>query len=262
MENEIPFDWIDRYNEGELDEKEKAIFQKRMIDNPLLRSEVYIDACLNRFLKDVELQDLMKKIKAASHRNSGGTRLMDFLLILASILCLAVIFGIFYLVWTNKETTPGYFLRDTAPEYQKKAAEPQKSQGTLPIQNTTNRDLIEKNFRALPGYELLIGPGAHTDQFKLISPDVNDIILPGSDVNFAWQGYDNVARLSIVIMNNQGMTISRIPLNRVSAYLLKTKGYKPGLYYWMIMQDKRMVMMGKFTLKPPSPLPPKRQAAV
>ncbi|MEI7724960.1 MAG: hypothetical protein WCK09_07630 [Bacteroidota bacterium] len=258
MENEITFDWIDRYNEGELDEKEKAIFQKRMNENPLLRSEVYLDACLNRFLKDTELQDLMKKIKATSRRNSGGSRLMDYILLVASMLCLAIIFGIFYLLWTNTETTPRYFLKDPTRKNHQKTAESDKMYRAIPNQNTTKDDLMGKNFKSLAEFELLIGSGAGSDQFKLISPDANDIVLPGSEVRFAWQGYDDMTGISMVIMNNQGITISRIPLYHTSAYLLKTKGFKPGLYYWKIMQENRMVMMGKFTLKPPSPLPPKR----
>jgi len=101
METEITSDWIDRYNDAELNEAEKAIFQKRMQSNPLLRTEVYIDACLNHLLVDEEVLDLMGKIKSASRRNVGGIRQMNLLLVAASVLCFVMIGGLFYLVRTN-----------------------------------------------------------------------------------------------------------------------------------------------------------------
>lgn len=248
MEAEITNDWIDRYNDGELDEKEKAIFQQRMLANPLLRSEVYIDACLIRFLMDFEMQDLMEKIRSASQRNSRGNRFMDYLLIVASIFCLSMIGGIFYLLRSSTETAPIYFLKQTIQHDQGAKIDPDKLNGVIPYQKTTHQGLVKKNFESLAEYELLIGSGTRSDQFKLISPHVNASIPAGSEIMFKWLNTDKKALVSIVFLNNHGITVSEIELNQTSSYVLKTKGFKPGLYYWKIMADDEMVMMGKLTI--------------
>ena len=248
METEITHDWIDRYNDDDLDEKEKAIFQQRMLANPLLRSEVYIDACLTRFLMDFEMQDLMKKIRSASQRNSRGNRFMDYLLIAASILCLSMIGGIFYLLRTSAETAPIYFLNQTGQHNQQARVDPDKLNGVLPFQKSTHQGLVKKNFESLAEYELLIGSGTRSDQFKLISPHVNVSIPTGTEIIFKWLNEDKKILISIVFLDNHGITVSETGLNQASSYVLKTKGFKPGLYYWKIMADDKMVIMGKLTI--------------
>ena len=59
-----------------------------MDENPLLRTEVDIDACLNRLYQDEGTWDLMKKIEAASNKNYRKAGKPPYLLIAASLLFL------------------------------------------------------------------------------------------------------------------------------------------------------------------------------
>jgi hypothetical protein len=259
METEITSDWIDRYNEDELSETEKSLFQERMLTNPLLRSEVYIDACLNRLLAEEEVLDLMGKIRSASMKNISGNRRMNFLLVAASILCFVMIGGLFYLVRTNMAPDTVCSMHRKNQFYQTNGADPTKlhcpsdfeqsgHNVSLPFCRSTYQRLMAKNFEPLSEFELLIGSVTRSHPFKLISPGVNDSISAGTEVLFAWQEYNQAIPISIIIMNNQGIPVYEISLNQTSSYHLKTNGYRAGLYYWKIIMNDDMVLMGKLTI--------------
>ena len=72
MEKDITCDWIDRYNEGELDEIERAYMQQLMRVNPWLQSEVLIDASLNRFLEEEDVLDLMNKVRVVTRQKGDA----------------------------------------------------------------------------------------------------------------------------------------------------------------------------------------------
>jgi hypothetical protein len=259
METEITSDWIDRYNEDELSESEKLLFQERMLCNPLLRSEVYIDSCLNQLLADEDVLDLMMKIRSASRKNSNGTRRLNCLRVAASILCFALIGGVFYLVRTNMATdTTGSLHQKNQPD-QPCAGESTSVNGpsdfekpghniSVPFSITANHDLVAKAFVPLSEFELLIGAVTRSYPFKLISPLMNDSIDAGAEVPFAWQEIDHVLPVSIIIMNNKGIPVYEISLDHASSFQLQTKDFREGLYYWKIMMNDDMVLMGKLTI--------------
>ena len=72
----ITSDWIDRYNDDELDESEKSFFQQRMLHDPLLRTEVYIDACVNRLFKDEDVLELMRKVQSITKKANKSLSLI------------------------------------------------------------------------------------------------------------------------------------------------------------------------------------------
>ena len=73
-------------------------------------------------------------------------------------------------------------------------------------------------------------------------------IPEGTEVFFSWQDYERTQEVHIIIMNNQGIPVFEIPIEHGSSYILKTKGFRKGLYYWKIMMDDDLVLMGKFAL--------------
>ena len=100
-DTEITSDWVDRYNDNELSENEKALFQNLMQNNPLLRTEVLIDAHLNRFFMDQDAMDLMEKVRSVTLRIEHGSRSMNYLTVAASVLCLIIFGAIGYLMHTK-----------------------------------------------------------------------------------------------------------------------------------------------------------------
>ena len=258
METEITSDWIDRYNENELDENERAIFCDRMRVNPLLRSEVNIDASLTRFLQDDELMDLMKKVGSASRRKEHSNRLMNPLLIAASVLALLMIGGMWYLVRTKAITsmTVANHAIQIGPKqdgrsYSRNFVNEFQHAGLpipMPLHQPVRHDLLAASYTPLAEFELLIGSVTRSNQFKLTSPQVEVSIPAGTEVLFTWRYYDEIVPVFIVILNNAGMPVCEIPLENASSYRLKTNSFRQGLYYWKIISDDDLVVMGKFTL--------------
>jgi len=259
--NEISSDWIDRFNNNELDEYEKAIFEERMNDNPLLRSEVYLDARLNRFLMDGDVIDLMTKIKSASRRNEKGGRVMNTLMIAASVWFFAMIGGLFYFLGTHTTPTglsaishPGEFERKKENESGRPGhtSEFQYSgdHGSILLKDESHKGLVIANFKPLAGFELLIGSAMRAGGFKLLSPGVILSIPGGTEVMFAWRCVDQHEPLSLSVLDNQGRMVSEIQFDHTGKYFLETKGFREGLYYWKILSGDDLMVMGKFTILP------------
>ncbi len=259
-EPEITCDWIDRYNDEDLKDKDKLVFEKRMLDNPFLRSEVEIDANLNRFLRDKDLMDLMDQITAASTKNAKGGRHFNYLLLAASVLCLVLIGGLFYLIRSTAKPSmlcavqhPGHRVQSMYEEKPEGMKGMQKilSQGhdcSFEHSHLINTDFNEKEFKPLAEFDLLTGSATRANQFKLIRPDVNTCIASGTEVLFAWRDCSRNGSLFLVMMNNQGIPIMEIPLHRARYYTLKTAGMRRGLYYWKILEDDDLIIMGKLIL--------------
>jgi hypothetical protein len=259
MEHEITCDWIDRYNENELDETEKALFQELMLANPLLRNEVEIDACLNRFLGDAELLDLMKKISSVTKKKNRSGEPMHLLLIAACVLSLAVTGCIFYLIMSGTGTTNLSEMQDKknvqsgnkngtddlhySSEFQK-----HPYNNSRPVHKFKNLSLLTKNFEPLAQFELLIGSVTRSDQFILIKPNLDVCIAAGTEVPFAWRYADTTVILTLIILDNKGTMVAEIPLHPARSYTFMTKGFTEGLYYWKIMAADEMVRMGKLTI--------------
>ncbi|MCX6305843.1 MAG: hypothetical protein NT040_12840 [Bacteroidetes bacterium] len=255
----VTSDWIDRYHNDELDEEEKAVFEQQMLDNPLLRSEVFIDAGLERFLMDAEVLDLMKKLNAASRRNAQGVKWKSMLLMAASVLCLAMTAGLYYVIRSRTVVTGTSAILHENRVYHAKENRP----GICDAGNSTRHRGGDvpflpfkwvqpgnhaENFEPLDEFELLAGSVTRSGQINLVSPGMNDTVPAGSEVLFAWRNYDLSASLSIIIMNNRGELLSGIPLHHASSYLLNTKGFMEGLYYWKIVADEDLVLMGRLTI--------------
>jgi hypothetical protein len=259
METEITCDWIDRYNDNQLDKNERAIFEERMAANPLLRSEVDIDIRLNRFLMDDELLDLMTKIRTVSERHARGSPRMNSLLIAASLLCLALTGGMFYALRTKTDKNNVSVAQHTRQRCWKSAAEPADdtcnfhqhgSRTEIPRYDVPGQGQPGNSFEPLPEFELIVGFATRSGVFKLISPDVNLIVPAGGEVIFNWRYDGNPEPVSIVILTNHGIPLKEIQLRQTDSCSLKTRGMGGGLYYWKIIAGDEMVLMGRFTLLP------------
>ncbi|MDP1622321.1 MAG: hypothetical protein Q8M08_08270 [Bacteroidales bacterium] len=259
METEITCDWIDRYNNDELNENEKAIFEERMGTNHLLRSEVHLDDCLNRFLMDEGLLDLMKKISSSSQKNQSRGSWWKPMLIAATLLCLTVMGGLFYLLQTNPGTIRQCVVSRTDQPLREHEVEPEKLTPLTDFQNPLVRDQIPHNmakhmfllaeaFQPLTEFDLLIGSVTRSDYFKLITPDPVLSIPAGTRVLFSWTYDERSEPVSIILMNNKGIPVFEMPLTKKDTFVLNTGDFLPGLYYWKILAGDDLVLMGKLTI--------------
>ncbi len=258
MNPELPGDWIDRYSNDELNESELVTFREWMRVNPILRSEVNLDASLTRFLQDAEIIDLMNKAKAVSRQKSESSPLMNFLLVAASFLCLALISGLFYHMNTRDRPagTPArpnvsQAIQIHSENYRdREAANVGKKQFQKLWMKTESvkPGLLADNFKPMPELELLSGSVTRSSQFVLSSPNTDLDIPADTEVLFSWKYADNEAAVMLVIMDNTGNQVSQNRLCSSGSFSLKTKGFREGLYYWKILTNDDLIIMGKITI--------------
>jgi hypothetical protein len=259
MKNQITSDWIDRYNENELGVNEKALFESRMLTNPLLRAEVELDDCLNHFLADEGMIDLMNKVRKVSRENTHGSPRLNYLLLAASLLCLAMIGGLFYMIQYNKALTDRSPMQPVQQFIKTQKTEqpvflPQYHDdgytGSIPAVKNPDHVLLANKNEPLAEYELLIGSVMRADLFNLISPEADVAVLAGDDVLFSWKADCFSAQVNIIILDNRGACLAEIPVLNDTSYLMNTKRFREGLYYWKIMVEDDLVFLGKLTILP------------
>jgi hypothetical protein len=256
---EITNDWIDRYNENELNEEEKEFFRKRLEVNPLLRTEVYIDECLNKLYQDEGTLDLVKKIQDARQKSDRRGGKLGYLLLAASILylmALAIIFNRMHYdpvdyasssnsdqneIWKGAE---GKLLsKDNL-----KIPVQERKMVTQKWQEHSVNQYLSLNYMPLPDFELLVGSVTRSSQITIKSPASNWKIAAGYDVKFEWVSQNRVLPVNILFYNNAGNLIFETPALLDDSYILNTKDWPGGIYYWKIILDEEMILLGKLTL--------------
>ena len=255
----ITNDWIDRYNDNELNELEKSYFQQQMASNPLLRKEVYIDAQLNSFLRDEDLLELMQKVQAVAGKHNRAGRQMRYLAIAASVVCLIVLGGILYRVEKKTLSLPATEHEPTRlslkkPQQNNVSGEGLKEKGPTmqlnpaPPVGILRSPQLAENYKPMAEFELMIGSVTRSTQVRLVEPIANISIKAGAPLLFRWIAQNNQSGVTIFLLSNHGEVVFETPVIREREYTFQTKGLPYGLYYWKIMCHEELVMMGKFTL--------------
>jgi len=256
-EFKITSDWIDRYNEDELDAQERDFFQQRMLQNPLLRTEVRLDAQLNRFLRDKDILELMKKVQSVTRKANRGNGLMNYLLIAASVLLMIMAGSIYYLV-EIKPVSHQTSVRQQMAHSPKKQANGHAEKGNQEVKPVTEvspvpreiseSTLLAENFKPMAEFERMVGSVTRSDQIRLVTPAARTRIQAGIPVRFTWISGNTRQPVSIVLMNNHGKLVFESPSLYAGSAVIETKGLPQGLYYWKIMFNDELVMIGKMTL--------------
>jgi hypothetical protein len=255
----ITSDWIDRYNDDELEEPERIFFLQQMADNPILRTEVHIDSRLNSFFNDEDLMDLMKKIRAVTAKPGHTATLIPSMLIAATVMCLLIFGAVVYFIEKKPVLFSGFIQHQTvSPETKhdrnSKSGDnlvEQRPETDKPVVNSNGISqswLLSENYKPMAEFELLVGSVTRSTQIKLMTPASKIKIRAGIPVRFSWISQNNQCNVTLVIVNNLGNVIFESQLLHYNEYTLQTKGMPGGLYYWKIVQDDELVIMGKLTL--------------
>ena len=244
---EITGDWVDRYNEDDLSEGEKLVFEQRMRADPLLRSEVFLDARLEHFLHDGEALDLMRKVRSVTSRRPRGGGIMHLLLMAATLLCLLAVGGIFYYYNAAKNRAYRFALQDAdcVPVRAKAMPDSLRDSCNGPFPET--KGWVAKNFTPLPELELLAGSVTRSHVLKMVLPHANAAFPPGAGVQFEWSYCSREVPVYIVILDNRGIRNREIQVTG-RAFHLQADDLAEGLYYWKIMVEDELAAMGKFII--------------
>jgi hypothetical protein len=259
METEITSDWIDRYTDNDLPEPEKKLLMERMHASPVLRAEVEMDARLNSFLMDDGVQDLMAKVQKVSKKNAGSVRVMKSMLIAASVLCLAMMSGIIYIVHISRATNRLAVNKPDVPKQQEEENRTATWNNQLSKRTSAdghvmsaitfiNGGSILSKLEPLKEFQFLVGSVTRSSPIKLISPGVITSVQPGTSVLFSWHCIENSEQLALIIMDNHGAMVTELPVNEKDTVTFNTSGIPEGLYYWKILADDDLVFMGKLII--------------
>ncbi len=256
---EITSDWIDRYNEHELNDEEQACFIKRMDENPLLRTEVDIDACLNRLYQDEGTWDLMKKIEAASNKNYRKAGKPPYLLIAASLLFLIALGALVKLMQVDPAAVivnahgprPIFSQKPGGHVFSLEFLKiPAQVKNITPVtrRKISSKQHLAMNYKPMASYELLVGSVTRSAHLKLVAPTATLKIPAGTTVVFTWVYQERIRPVCIVFYDNRGNQVAGTPALLEGSYKLSTKNWQGGIYYWKIIVDEEMTFMGKIIL--------------
>lgn len=248
METEITSDWIDRYHDDDLNEIEKAIFMERLKSSPILRSEVKIDASLNRFLMDGEVMDLMAKVRIVATRNRRAGMRTTLLLMAAAVLCLVLTGGLFYLL---QHKQPAAYLTEKPPLPKLLPTQETCHDTTVSKFRKTRNDhvdILAKRYIPLAEFELLCGSVTRSHLLNMVTPPPNTAFQSGTRLLFSWKFCTEMVPVSLIIIDNQGNQVSEVTVDQTTRYLLHTGSMDCGLYYWKIIVDDDLIQLGKFAI--------------
>ncbi len=254
----ITNDWIDRFNEGELGEEELQYFSAQMVKDPLLRAEVRLDAQLNKLLADRDMMELLEKIQVVAGKHGGTRHLFRPWLVAASVIFLAGAAVICYLVLHKPAILLAGGTREDIVHVAPPAQNEEKVDRTpvykspvtsrnIPLSGKQGR-LLAEHYRPMTELELLVGSATRSSQLTLTSPRPRVSVKAGQPLRFAWNLSGTLPVIKIVLMDNHG--ISHFESKQLSGreYLLQTRGFPPGLYYWKIVEEDEWLTMGTLTI--------------
>jgi len=258
-EYRITREWIDRYTGGELNAEERDFFRQRMSDDPLLRTEVSLDAQLEQFLEDRDLIGLMQKLQSVTRRASQERRPVIFLLVAASVICLVVMGTVAYFlkkqpVPVNAYNPPAVFRpaenRSGKIFYPDKAGQVRASGNTEreTAGKVAGKQMIASSYRPMKELEMLVGSVTRTGLVRLVAPAARLSVKAGAQVRFSWVSEGTSLPVTILLLNNAGRQVRGTAPSGAACAVLRTKGLPGGVYYWKLMHGDEMVILGKLTI--------------
>ena len=257
-------EFIDRYNNNQLQGKELEEFVELMKQNPDLREEVKLDKDLNTILADYEIIELRRKlIKNRIPQETKGPDLSFFLFAAtAAILIGLVIFGYIWLRKTDNEIMSLQHelnLDDTLSSVnQQLTFEEQIAIDRAAVDTLISRkkrgeikpgnDLVlTDNYSEFQLYEGMTGEVSRTASFHLLSPKSIDSYSTGNPVTFRWES-KSIKKVLIIIANNKGEQVFVSPVITGNTFQYHTSKLKGGLYYYKFVSNDEIVYFGKFVL--------------
>jgi len=256
-EIEITNNWIDRYCDDDLNEIEKQLFRSNLGRNSLLRKEFLVEARLNRFMEDKDTIELMKKIQNIASKPYLKIRRFILYMAAASFLCL-VAFGVaYYLMRSNPATMIRVSEKNVKSAQDKRSGIPLSTNRIREewiIENitpVTRRELAARTvsseyYKPMLEYELLVGAVTRTPSVRVVSPPSEVKTRLNFPIQFKWAADNNTVPVNISIINNHGKTIFTSPaIVQSQTYILETSQLGIGLFYWKLLFDDEIIMMGK-----------------
>ncbi len=251
------YEWISRYNEGDLKGEDLKRFLQILASDPEIRADTELDRELTEFFKDRDLLEFLNVLDQVKRNKRQGFGL-NCLLLAALLIILVSISG--FWAYMNPLRTGHPRIResvvvttDVESTQSQGKIEPilRKSPGYPEIligSDIKDLNLLAANFQPLNYMEGMVGIVTRTGQFNLLSPENMVMLVPGDTIQFHWKNSGETDP-SFEVINNRGEIIVSREVIAGGSLTLPTHSWKEGLYYWKFLLQENLVSVGKITIK-------------
>ncbi len=250
--------WIGKFTDNELSSEEETQFLFRASQNPLLRNELRLDKDLSDLLADQGLLELSEAIRKTIKNEKSNKRMPLYRQIAASVIILVSLAGLAGLIINYTTQWDGQFFlaHHTFLSPQVKGlfgiypGERKINSASTPAKR---RAIVQDNFKEdpytpRPEYEFLVGTVTRDISVFVISPMPRVKCRVDSLIQFSWRWLTGPVPLSIEISDNHG----RVILNSMQVtdvnYILNTRYWTRGLYYYKISAADELVTIGSILI--------------
>jgi hypothetical protein len=255
---EITSDWIDRFNEGLLNEDEIEQFNKQLSIDPMLRLETRMDAELGRLIADRDCLALMDQLNSVMKKDQILKTGVNLYVLAAGILLLLAVSA--FLLYFSTVYKPVQYIGLAATQYeyqssgnQASIAEYKQSQAGITEVPATGADALNPNrlaevYQPFPEFDMLAGSASRSSLVWIRSPLNGSVFSQGEMIRFLWSGSMS-AGVDLVVMNNKGVKVYEKKIVDPEGFAIPGDGLPLGLLYWKIIDKDDLVAAGKFVVR-------------
>jgi hypothetical protein len=260
------YEWIDRFNNNDLQGEEYDQLLTMMNMDLRVREEILLDKDLNSILKEKDILDLRTKInKVCTDGVSNGFRDKRILLVAATLLIILTMgYSVYYLSRLMKSPESRKF------EYSQSNSENSNWNITFfPFQNQQKvKNFFDEHYQnpfnhsgnngiskeLLACYqpnkklEYLVGVPYRSVAFSLKSPTHLYKFNLCETVLFSWR-IENPAKTRLTIIDNRGELRYESEYNHYQTVQIKARFLGPGLFYYKIICKDEVICFDKFSIQ-------------
>ena len=250
--------WIGKFTDKELSPEEESRLMAQASHNPLLRNELRLDEDINELFDDCDRIRLSDTIRSAIHHEKSRVILPLYLKIAASLIILITMTALAGLLVNYYRQNPGQSLINNNP-----LMKPETRglfgflQGyrlqDMPATPARRRELAinSKSFNSYSRraeYEFLIGTATRDVTVFVISPLPRVSCKADSQLQFLWRWVSEVVPVSLEIIDNRGRLVLNTSQMMDMSYILNTRQWPKGLYYYKIIAADELVTIGSISI--------------
>jgi hypothetical protein len=249
--------WIGQFTDKELSPEEESMLLAQASHNALLRNELRLDEDINELFDDIDRIRLSDSIRSAIHNEKSRIILPLYVKIAASVIILISFAAVAGILVNYSSQNPGQSFLDYNPLLKPgtkglfSIIQSHKMQD-MPATPAMRRELAQNSsfnpYSRRPEYEFLIGTITRDVSLFVISPFPRVRCKTDSMIQFSWRWVSDVVPVSLEVIDNQG----HLMLNKVQmmdmTYLLNTRNWPRGLYYYKIITGDELVTIGSISI--------------
>jgi hypothetical protein len=263
------YEWIDRFNSGDLSEEERVEFNEIMGTSKRVRNEIRMDNDLRTVLLEEDILDLRKQIRGVIVENASAAdnnqNLVPLLYLIAAsvVLLISFEFAIYHFLRPSlsamepvvtkfqKQHFSGKAEQDTFKSTKNGIFRPVIKTGTPEKGNNLRKLATEStllsSYQPNKALENLVGVITRSTALKMVHPSATAGFTHGRSILFSWEG-ESHGNTSLVIMNNTGKVVYESDSNNIPTVTLSSSYFASGLYYYKLICNDEIICFRKFTI--------------